>query len=167
MSIIPAAALPPPLPPPRAGNRPENGPGNGPGDGPGNRPAAGPDGARPADGGPPLREDEHVPTPGEISFRQILQGLNPLHHLPGVGIIYRAATGAEIHPTMRVLGGALFGGPIGMMAAAAGAALDETRPFERLGAALAGRPDPQGAPPAGTPTPAQVAAAYARHGGRA
>lgn len=157
MTAIPAAALPPPLPPPRAGNRPENGPED--------RQEPRLDRARPADGGPPLRDDEHVPTPGEISFRQILQGLNPLHHLPGVGIIYRAATGAEIHPTMRVLGGALFGGPIGMMAAAAGAALDGTRPIERLGAALAGRPDPYAAPLAGPPTPAQVAAAYARHGG--
>lgn len=115
----------------------------------------------PADGGPPLGPDEAEPIPGEMTFRQFLEGLNPLHHLPGIGMIYRAATGAEIHPVMRVLGGAAFGGPVGMVVAAVGAAFEATRPMERLGATLAGRPDPMLAPP----LPARAAAAaYARHG---
>jgi len=116
----------------------------------------------PADGGPPLGPEEFVPVPGEMTFDQFLQGLNPLHHLPGVGTIYRAVTGAEIHPVMRVLGGAAFGGPVGMILAAIGSVFDATRPLERLGATLAGRPDPH--MPAPGSAAAQAAAAYARFG---
>jgi hypothetical protein len=119
--------------------------------------------ASPADGGPPLGPEEFVPVPGEITFSQFLQGLNPLHHLPGVGTIYRAVTGAEIHPVMRVLGGAVFGGPVGMIMAAVGSAFEQTRPLERLGHTLAGRPDPE--MPAPNSAAAQAAAAYARFGG--
>ncbi|WP_191083540.1 hypothetical protein [Roseococcus microcysteis] len=115
----------------------------------------------PADGGPPLGPDEYAPIPGEMTFRQFLQGLNPLHHLPGVGMIYRAVTGAEIHPVMRVLGGAAFG-PIGMITAAVGAAFEATRPMERLSATWAGRPDPH--MPAPGSAAARAAAAYARFG---
>lgn len=125
-------------------------------------PAETPLDAPPADGGPPLGPEEYAPIPGEMTFRQFLQGLNPLHHLPGVGMIYRAATGAEIHPVMRVLGGGVFGGPIGMITAALGAALESTRPLERLGATWAGRPDPH--MPAPGSAAARAAAAYARFG---
>eukprot|EP01031_Cornospumella_fuschlensis_P013595 gene13595-16621_t len=43
----------------------------------------------PADGGPELGPDEAIPIPGEMSFDDVLNGLNPLHHVPGVGMIYR------------------------------------------------------------------------------
>jgi hypothetical protein len=55
----------------------------------------------PMDGGPALGPDEAIPIPGDITFDEVLQGLNPLHHLPGVGIAYRAVTGEDIHPVMR------------------------------------------------------------------
>lgn len=128
---------------------------------PAEAPPAAPAASAPADGGPPLGPDEYAPIPGEMTFRQFLQGLNPLHHLPGVGTIYRAVTGAEIHPVMRVLGGAAFG-PIGMITAALGAAFDATRPMERLSATWAGRPDPH--MPASGAAAARAAAAYARFG---
>lgn len=140
----PAAATPPPATPPAEGPA-----------------VAAPAAAAPADGGPPLGPEEYAPIPGEMTFRQFLQGLNPLHHLPGVGTIYRAVTGAEIHPVMRVLGGAAFG-PIGMITAAVGAAFDATRPMERLSATWAGRPDPH--MPAPGSAAARAAAAYARFG---
>ncbi len=54
----------------------------------------------------------------EFGFADLLDVINPLQHLPGVGIAYRAATGDDIKAPMRILGGALFGGPIGMIAAA-------------------------------------------------
>lgn len=81
-----------------------------------------PNGLRPApDGGPPLREDEATPMPVEISFGDLLANLNPLHHIPVVGWIYRAVTGETVNPAFRALGGFLFGGPIGAIASAVGA----------------------------------------------
>jgi hypothetical protein len=76
---------------------------------------------------PALGEGQHVPTPGEITFDQVLAGLNPLHHLPVLGTFYREATGERIAPVMQVLGGALFGGPLGMLSSAVMAALDQAR----------------------------------------
>jgi len=96
----------------------------------------------PTDGGPPLGEDQAEPIAGNLTFDQILSGLNPLHHLPVIGMIYRAATGEEIAPPMRVLGGALFGGVPGMMLAAVLSAAEEFRPAERMVAVLKGQPDP-------------------------
>jgi hypothetical protein len=122
----------------------------------------------PADGGPPLGADEFVPVPGEMTFAQFLEGLNPLHHLPVVGSIYRAATGTEIHPVMRVLGGGVLGGPVGMILGAIGAAFEMTQPLQRLGHTLAGRPDPWLTPPQPAANsggaPLRAAAAYALHG---
>jgi len=96
----------------------------------------------PADGGPELGPDEAIPIPGEMSFDDILNGLNPLHHVPGVGMIYRAVTGTDIHPTMRALGAGITGGPLGMALAGVMSAIEMTQPLDRLRAAVAGEPDP-------------------------
>ena len=87
---------------------------------------------------PRLPEGSAEPIPGEMSFAEFLAGLNPLHHLPVIGTIYREATGERIPPVMRVIGGALFGGPVGMLSSAVMAAIDEFRaaPFP----STAGRP---------------------------
>jgi hypothetical protein len=79
---------------------------------------------------PSVGPDGYEPIPGEITFAEFLAGLNPLHHLPVVGTIYRAVTGERIPPPMRVLGGALFGGPVGMLSSAVMAAIDEFRAAE-------------------------------------
>jgi hypothetical protein len=82
---------------------------------------------------PALGPDDHVPVPGTLSFGAFLSALNPLHHLPVVGTIYRAATGETIAPPLRVLGGALFGGPVGLFSAAIFAAIEEFRAAEPAG----------------------------------
>jgi hypothetical protein len=117
---------------------------------------------QPLDNGPALGPDEAIPIPGDITFDEFLQGLNPLHHLPGVGMIYRAATGAEINPIMRVLGAGIFGGPLGMALAGATAMVELTQPAERLRRALAGEPDLFG--PRAPEPPRSVADAYRRWG---
>lgn len=66
----------------------------------------------PADGGPPLAEDTAIPIPSNASFEDVLRSLNPLHHVPGVGSLYRAATGEKVLPAFAVIGATLIGGPI-------------------------------------------------------
>jgi hypothetical protein len=53
----------------------------------------------------------------ELSFGDFLDLINPLQHIPIVGPIYRAVTGDEISGPAKILGGMLFGGPLGFMAA--------------------------------------------------
>jgi hypothetical protein len=60
-----------------------------------------------------------------LSFDDILDTVNPLHHLPIVGFIYRAVTGDTISPASRITGGALFGGPLGLAASVADTMLKE------------------------------------------
>lgn len=62
-----------------------------------------------------------------LSFRDILDIVNPLHHIPIIGSLYRKLTGDTIDPAMRVAGGALFGGPIGAAVSAVAVAFDESR----------------------------------------
>lgn len=49
----------------------------------------------------------------EFGFWDLLDIINPLQHIPVVSTIYRAITGDELKGTARILGGVLFGGPIG------------------------------------------------------
>ena len=100
-------------------------------------------GAPPAEGGP--------------SFRDMLSSLNPLQHIPVIGAIYRHVTGDKAHPAAQVVGGLVFGGPIGMMLAALGATIEQATGKSPLELALeavrgpsdtiavAAAPDPAGA----------------------
>ncbi len=86
-----------------------------------------------AESGDPVAEgeiwyvEESAPIFGEdgIGFDDILDVINPLHHIPVVGTIYRAITGDTIASGPRVMGGALFGGVIGFAAALVNAVIDE------------------------------------------
>ena len=60
-----------------------------------------------------------------LNFRDIIDLINPLQHIPIVGRIYRAITNDDIAPGIRVAGGSLFGGPMGAAFAAAGLAIDK------------------------------------------
>ncbi len=51
-----------------------------------------------------------------LTFDDVLDVLNPLHHLPIVGTIYRNLTEDRIDAAPRVMGGTLYGGPIGFVA---------------------------------------------------
>jgi len=50
---------------------------------------------------------------GTFSFKDILDIVNPLQHLPVIGSIYRYLTGDEPSGGARIIGDALYGGPIG------------------------------------------------------
>ncbi len=70
-------------------------------------------------------------------FDTLLDIVNPLQHLPGVSTVYRAITGDEISTPARLLGGALFGGPLGFASAAANMALEQATGDDLAGLALA------------------------------
>ncbi len=74
--------------------------------------------ATPPDGAGPIGENGAWPQPVAVSREEFLHSLNPLQHLPVVGMVYRAATGESIPTTMRVAGAGLIGGPLGMIGAA-------------------------------------------------
>ncbi|MBI3452201.1 MAG: hypothetical protein HY057_05090 [Rhodospirillales bacterium] len=63
---------------------------------------------------------------GKITFADFLSVINPLQHIPIVSTIYRAITGDTIEPTARVIGGALFGGPAGLVVAAFSSVFEQT-----------------------------------------
>lgn len=52
------------------------------------------------------------------SFLDFVDMVNPLQHIPLVSTAYRAITGDEIDPAARLVGGTIFGGPIGLAASA-------------------------------------------------
>ncbi len=61
----------------------------------------------------------HLDPPQEFTFDDFLDIINPLQHLPIVSVIYRALTGDEIKPAMRILGDIGYGGPTGFMSSVA------------------------------------------------
>ncbi len=57
--------------------------------------------------------------PQDFTFDDFLDIINPLQHLPLVSVLYRAFTGDEIKPAMRILGDIAYGGPTGFMSSCA------------------------------------------------
>jgi hypothetical protein len=60
-----------------------------------------------------------------ITVGDVLDIINPLQHIPIVSTIYRMATDDEIVVGSRVLGGALFGGPLGVLVSGLTAIFEE------------------------------------------
>lgn len=58
---------------------------------------------------------------GGWSFGDILDVINPLQHIPLVNLLYRGLTGDQIGGAAQIVGGGLFGGPIGALAGTASA----------------------------------------------
>lgn len=52
-------------------------------------------------------------TSPEFGFGDLVDMVNPLQHIPLVNSVYRSVTGDEIKPISRIIGGAVFGGPLG------------------------------------------------------
>ncbi|MBI1260268.1 MAG: hypothetical protein GC184_00940 [Rhizobiales bacterium] len=80
------------------------------------------------------RENRAPATGGELSFNDIIDTLNPLQHIPVVSDIYRNLTGDKISDQARVMGGALYGGPIGVVAAVASSAIAAANEGQDIGA---------------------------------
>ena len=52
----------------------------------------------------------------EFEFGDVVDIVNPLQHLPVIGTIYRNMTGDKMKGFADIIGGAIFGGPIGAVA---------------------------------------------------
>jgi hypothetical protein len=61
----------------------------------------------------------------DFSFGDVIDMINPLQHLPVIGTLYRKFTGDTIKPFSNIVGGALFGGPIGAVASTMNVAIKE------------------------------------------
>ena len=53
----------------------------------------------------------------QFTFGDLIDMVNPLHHIPVVGHLYREVTGDEIKSSSKIIGGAAFGGPMGAASA--------------------------------------------------
>jgi hypothetical protein len=63
--------------------------------------------------------------PGQLSFGDLLDVVNPLQHIPFLGGLYRSATGDAISGQARVAGGLLYGGPLGLVSGLFSAAIEQ------------------------------------------
>lgn len=70
-------------------------------------------------------------------FSTLLDIINPLQHIPLVSNLYRELTGDEIEPAARMVGGAVFGGPLGFASASANVLLEQASGDDLLGHAVA------------------------------
>lgn len=61
----------------------------------------------------------------EFSFGDLIDIVNPLHHIPLVSTIYESVTGDTIKPSGRIIGGAVFGGFAGAASGIANVIIEE------------------------------------------
>lgn len=101
---------------------------------------------------------------GGFSFKDLVDIVNPLQHLPVVGSIYRYLTGDEPAGGTRIIGDSLYGGPIGFGVSVVSTALLTDASGhdlgERLLAAVFGSRDSD-SPTLGTPSVAAAPTAVA------
>ena len=112
------------------------------------------DGDRRVAGGALAGDSPALQGDDEFTFGDFLSILNPLQHIPVVSNIYRWVTGDTIKPAARVAGGALYGGPIGLVTSALNAMVEEVKGGD-IGAQVLAlfKPDPK------TPSDTQMASA--------
>ena len=79
-----------------------------------------------------------LPPEQQTTFADMLDVVNPLQHIPLVNIAYRELTGDELSPPGRILGGMLYGGPMGMVRGAieAGFEMETGRDFGATAVAM-------------------------------
>lgn len=61
----------------------------------------------------------------ELSFRDVLDAINPLNHIPIVSNILQQVTGHEVSAPSQIAGGTLFGGPVGFVSSIARVVVDQ------------------------------------------
>jgi hypothetical protein len=107
-----------------------------------------------------------------FGLESIVDAVNPLHHLPVVGTIYREVTGDELGSIARVAGGALYGGAAGAALGAGNAVLEFASGDDIAGHAMAmlgegGAPSPASSHRSGTSPEARMENVIAAYGDQA
>lgn len=64
-------------------------------------------------------------TDEDFTFGDLVDIVNPLHHIPLVNVLYESVTGDTIKPAGRIIGGAVFGGFVGAAAGIANVIVEE------------------------------------------
>jgi len=75
-------------------------------------------------------------TEEEFGFADLVDMVNPLQHIPIVSHIYREITDDEIKPIGKIIGGAVFGGPVGAAGGLVNVIVEEETGKDLLGNAL-------------------------------
>ena len=83
----------------------------------------------------------------EPSFWDVLDVINPLQHIPVISNLYREMTGDQIGVGARLVGGTLFGGPVGLIASAVDCMVEESTGKDTGGHVLALFRDESGSAP--------------------
>lgn len=60
-----------------------------------------------------------------FNFGDVVDMINPLQHLPLIGTMYRKFTGDTIKPFSQIIGGAVFGGPVGAVSSTVNAIIKD------------------------------------------
>ncbi len=63
-------------------------------------------------------ENQSAGKDNSFGFSDIVDMVNPLQHIPVVNNFYRSMTGDTIGAIAQIIGGAIFGGPVGALASA-------------------------------------------------
>lgn len=71
------------------------------------------------------------------TFGDVLDIINPLHHIPIVGSLYRTISGDEIKPAAQIIGSGLYSGPIGASVAVANTVIEHETGRDVTGNAIA------------------------------
>ncbi len=78
-----------------------------------------------------------------FGFGDLVDMVNPLHHIPLVGHVYRELSGDRIRPIAQIIGGAVFGGGVGAASALANVIIEEETGKDIAGNVIAMvKPDP-------------------------
>lgn len=72
-----------------------------------------------------------------FTFLDLIDVLNPLHHIPIISSIYPAITGDKIGLAPRLMGGALFGGPLGLLLGGLSAVFEDITGRDTVGHVVA------------------------------
>ncbi|MES2728930.1 MAG: hypothetical protein V4621_02375 [Pseudomonadota bacterium] len=88
--------------------------------------------------------------PGDqpFGFGDLIDMINPLQHIPLLNMAYRHVTGDAIRPVGKIIGGTLFGGPLGGAVALVDTAIESGTGQDMAGLAMA--PSSHTAKPAAT-----------------
>ncbi len=71
-----------------------------------------------------------------FGFWDFIDMVNPLQHIPIVNYIYREITGDEIKPIGKIVGGSLYGGPIGAASGLVNAVIEDSTGKDIVGNAM-------------------------------